>query len=154
MRSENIELSEEICEKCGAQMVFKNGKYGKFLACSNYPKCSNIKSTDEEVSQEKCDKCGEFMLIKKGKFGKYLSCAKCKNTKSIVEKAGVCPICHSDTQKMKTKAGKDFYGCTNYPTCKFMSWDMPTGENCPKCGKHLIYVGKDKTVKCSNKDCK
>ncbi len=154
MRSENIELSDEICEKCGAKMAIKNGKYGKFLACSNYPKCANVKSADQETSEEKCPKCGEFMQIKKGKFGKYLSCDKCKTTKSIVEKAGVCPICKSDTQKMKTKAGKDFYGCTNYPNCKFMSWDMPTGENCPKCGKHLIYVGKDKTVKCSNKDCK
>ena len=55
---------------------------------------------------------------------------------------------------METKGGKDFYGCSNYPECKFMSWDMPTGELCSKCGKPLVYTGKDNVIKCSNKDCK
>ncbi len=154
MRSENVEYSDDVCPVCGSRLIYKNGKYGKFLACSNYPKCKYIKNENEEKSEEKCSKCGETMLIKTGKFGKYLSCPKCKNTKSLVEKAGTCPLCKNPTQKMKTKGGKDFYGCSNYPECKFMSWDMPTGELCPKCGKPLVYTGKDNVIKCSNKDCK
>jgi len=154
MRSENIVLSQEKCEKCGAFMAIKNGKYGEFLACSNYPKCSNIRSTDEEKSQEKCEKCGEFLVIKNGKFGKYLSCANCKTTRSLVEVQllGICPICKKPTKKMKSKGGKDFFGCSDYPNCKFMSWDEPTGELCPKCNKPLVY-DKNRNIKCSAKDC-
>ena len=153
IRSENQEVSDVVCEKCGALMVYKNGKYGKFLACPNYPKCNNIKAIGEEKSEEKCEKCGGDMILKKGKFGKYLQCVSCKNTRSITEKAGVCPICHKPTQKMTSKSGKQFYGCSNYPTCKFMSWDMPLDEFCPNCGKFLFLSKDGKTKKCSDKDC-
>ncbi|HBK02706.1 MAG TPA: type I DNA topoisomerase, partial [Clostridiales bacterium] len=153
IKSENVEVSDVVCEKCGALMVYKNGKYGKFLACPNYPACNNIKSLSEEKSTEKCEKCGGDMILKVGKYGKYLQCEKCKATKSLTEKAGVCPICHSPTQKMTSKTGKVFYGCSNYPKCNFMSWDMPLDEKCPKCGKTL-YLAKDgKTKKCEDKNC-
>ncbi len=153
IKSENVEVSDVVCEKCGAKMVYKVGKYGKFLACPNYPKCTFIKALNEEKSQEKCDKCGGEMILKQGKFGKYLQCNDCKNTKSITEKAGVCPICHKPTQKMTSKSGKQFYGCSNYPECKFMCWDMPLDEYCPQCGKFLFLSKDGKTKKCSDKDC-
>ena len=93
------------------------------------------------------------MVIKKGKFGKYLQCVNCRETKSLTEKMGVCPECGRPTQKMTSKGGKIFYGCSGYPECNFMSWDMPTGEKCPKCGSYLV-IGKDgKTKKCSDKNC-
>lgn len=153
IKPENVEVSDVTCEKCGAKMIYKMGKYGKFLACPNYPKCSNIKSLNEEKSQEKCEKCGGEMVLRTGKFGKYLQCTACKATRSITEKAGVCPICHSPTQKMVSKTGKVFYGCSNYPKCTFMSWDMPLDEYCPIC-KNVLYLQKDgKTKKCSDKDC-
>ena len=153
IKSENVEVSDVVCEKCGALMVYKTGKYGKFLACPNYPACNNIKSLTEEKSDEKCEKCGGNMTMKVGKYGKYLQCENCKATKSLTEKAGVCPICHSPTQKMTSKTGKVFYGCSNYPKCNFMSWDMPLDEKCPKCGKTL-YLAKDgKTKKCEDKNC-
>ena len=153
IKSENVEESDVICEKCGAKMIYKMGKYGKFLACPNYPKCSNIKALDEQKSTEKCEKCGGDMVLKQGKFGKYLQCEKCRSTRSLTEKAGVCPICHRPTQRMVSKSGKQFYGCSNYPECKFMSWDMPLDEKCPKCGATL-YLAKDgKTKKCIEKSC-
>ena len=153
IRSENIEESDVLCEKCGAKMIVKTGKYGKFLACPNYPKCTFVKPIDEETTTEKCEKCGGDMVVKKGKFGKYLYCTACKNTKSITEEAGTCPVCHKPTRKMTSRAGKTFYGCSSYPECTFMSWDMPTGELCPKCGKFLVYSKDGKTKRCSNKEC-
>ena len=153
IRSENQEVSDVKCDKCGEFMIIKTGKYGKFLACPNYPKCSNIKPLDEVISDEKCEKCGTVMSIKTGKFGKYLYCPECKNTKSMTVKAGICPDCGNSTQKMISKSGKTFYGCSNYPECRFMSWDMPTGEKCPKCGSFLVMTKDGKTIKCSSKDC-
>lgn len=153
IKSENVEVSDVLCEKCGAKMIVKSGKFGKFLACPNYPECSFVKPLDEEVSDEKCEKCGGPMVVKKGKFGKYLYCTACKNTKSVTEEAGVCPVCGKPTRKMTSRAGKTFYGCSSYPECTFMSWDMPTGELCPKCGKFLVYSKDGKTKRCSNKEC-
>ncbi|MBE5764202.1 MAG: type I DNA topoisomerase [Clostridiales bacterium] len=153
IKSENVEESEEICEKCGSVMIYKTGKFGKFLACPNYPKCTNIKALNEEKSTEKCEKCGGETVVKQGKFGKYLYCKECKNTKSLAEDAGICPVCGKPTRKMASKSGKVFYGCSNYPECSFMSWDMPNGELCPKCGKHLVYSKDGKSVRCSDKDC-
>ncbi len=153
IKSENVEVSDVKCEKCGALMVYKNGKYGKFLACPNYPACSNIKPLNESKSEEKCEKCGADMVLKTGKYGKYLQCTSCKATKSVTEKAGICPKCGKPTQKMTSRAGKQFYGCSSYPECNFMSWDMPTGTYCPKCGQHLVYSKDGKTIRCSAKEC-
>ena len=153
IKSENEEVSDVVCEKCGARMVVKSGRYGKFLACPNYPECNNIKPLDEEKTDEKCEKCGGDMVIKKGKFGKYLQCVSCKATKSLAEKAGVCPLCGHPTQKMTSRSGKTFYGCSDYPKCSFMSWDMPLAEQCPKCGSYLVLAKDGKTKKCSSKDC-
>ncbi len=154
IKAENVEESDVICEKCGAKMIYKTGKFGKFLACPNYPTCTNVKPLNEEFSEEKCEVCGGETVIKKGKFGKYLLCKSCKHTKSLAEDAGICPVCKKPTRKMTSKAGKLFYGCSSYPDCSFMSWDMPTGELCPDCGKFLIYSKDLKTIKCSSKDCK
>ena len=147
IKSEGAEVSATKCPKCGANMVVKSGKYGKFLACPNYPECNAILPYDSEVSKEKCPKCGEFMIFRKGRYGKYLSCPKCGTNQPVSELAGTCPVCGAPTRRMKSKAGKIFYSCSKYPQCKFMSWDMPTGEKCPKCGKYLVKKGKQ--IKCS-----
>ena len=151
IKSEGMEVSATKCPKCGANMVVKSGKFGKFLACPNYPECSTILPFESEVSTEKCPKCGEYMIYRTGRYGKYLSCGKCGTNKRMAELAGICPDCGAPTQRMKSKAGKIYYGCTKYPDCKFMSWDLPTGEKCPKCGKFLVKKGKN-LVKCSSCD--
>jgi DNA topoisomerase-1 len=159
------EPTEEICEKCGSPMVIKTGRFGKFLACSGFPKCRNIKSlgtpdggpAEPETTNEVCDKCGSPMIIKHGRFGKFLSCSKypeCKNMKPIVKSTGVaCPECgKGEIVERRSKRGKTFYSCNQYPNCKFALWSKPTGEKCPKCGSLLVY-GKGDTVACSSKEC-
>ncbi len=153
--------TDEVCEKCGAPMVIKSGRYGKYLACSNYPECCNRRSLNEKsqpkLTDEICEKCGAHMLEREGKFGKYLACSnypECKNTRSLNEVVATCPLCGKPVAKRTTKRGKIFYGCSGYPDCTFASWDIPTGTLCPQCGKPLVYADKDNTtVKCSDKQC-
>ncbi len=156
------EMTDILCPKCGHPMVRKTGKYGKYLACSNYPACSNIVSEGEaEVSDTPCPKCGKLMVVKSGRFGKFLACPNypaCKSTLPYGDAPqddvyeGVCPECGKPTKRLKTRTGKTYYGCSGYPVCKFMSWDVPTGEKCPKCGAALVRSPRG-VVKCSGKEC-
>ena len=159
--SDGDEVTEIPCPKCGLPMVRKTGKYGKYLACSGYPKCSNIVSEGEtEVSDTPCPKCGKMMVVKSGRYGKFLSCPgypECKSTLPFGEKAedifeGVCPECGKPTKKLRSRAGKIYYGCSGYPECRFMSWDIPTGEKCPTCKSPLVKTQRG-YLKCSNKEC-
>ncbi len=151
-------LTEVKCEKCGANMYIKSGKYGNYYACSRYPECKNIKPVNEKTvipTDRICDKCGSIMVEREGKFGKFLACSnypKCKNTISMTESVGICPDCGKPTKKMLSRGGKEFYGCSDYPRCKFMSWDIPTGEKCPDCGSYLIQ--SEGKIRCSNKKCR
>jgi len=117
---EVVEKSGEVCEKCGGEMLIKYGRYGKFLACENYPDC--------------------------------------KNTKPIVDKIGVtCPKCkEGDVIKRKSKKGRLFYGCDQYPNCDFISWNPPAKDPCPKCGEIMVYkkTKKEERIECTNKECK
>lgn len=160
------DTTDEICPECGAKMVVRMSRYGKFLACSAFPKCRFTKPLDgedkkeenAEESKEFCEKCGEKMLIKEGKYGKFLGCSgypKCKNMKPLNDDTGVlCPKCDGGhVVARRTRRGKVFYGCSNYPKCDFALWSKPTGEKCSKCGDLLVAGAKGK-VKCSNKECK
>ena len=110
----------------------------------------------EDITDIKCEKCGRNMVVKSGRFGKFLACPgypECKTTKPLVEETtATCPICGGTVIGKKSKRGYQFYGCNNYPECNFMTWDKPTGENCPKCGKSL-FKGKGGIITCSNTDC-
>lgn len=110
----------------------------------------------EDITDIKCDKCGRNMVVKVGRFGKFLACPgypECKSTKPLVEETNAtCPRCAGKVIGKKSKRGFQFYGCSNYPECNFMTWDKPTGENCPKCGKSL-FKGKGGIVSCSNEEC-
>lgn len=155
-----VETSTVKCPKCGTFMVVKSGKFGKFLACPNYPDCSAILSIDAKLTEEKCLDCGSPMYLKKGKYGAFLECGKCgakrpaggEDAGNGKDKfTGICPDCGKPMRRMQSKSGKIYYGCTGYPECKFLSWDIPTGEKCPKCGKFLIRKGNH--IKCSEKNC-
>lgn len=116
MKSEPIE-TDIICEKCGHKMLLRDGKYGKFLGCSNFPKCRNIKPY---------------------------------NTENERKPVGICPKCGKNVFAFKSKRGKTFYACEDRNGCNFMSWDIPTGEKCPKCDAYIIRKGKK--IKCSSCD--
>jgi len=173
------EKSSEVCEKCGAPMIVKTGRYGKFLACSAFPECKNIKSMPgadrdkngqadskeieelkEKYKGEVCEKCGTAMAVKVGKFGPFLACTaypKCKNLKNINggnNSTGItCPVCGQGEIVQKRSRRGIFYACNQYPTCKTAFWGKPTGEKCPDCDNLLIEDAKKGEVKCSNKDC-
>ena len=155
------EVSEMRCPKCGDNMIVKSGKFGKFLACPNYPDCSAILPIDAKLTEEKCSACGAEMLLKKGRYGSFLECPKCGSKRPLNapdggarenEKLdGKCPDCGKPMRRMRSKTGKIYYGCTGYPDCRFLSWDIPTGDKCPKCGKFLVKRGNK--IRCSEKNC-
>ena len=158
------EKTDEKCEKCGSPMIIKLGRFGKFMACTNYPDCKTTKQIGEEkelaqeFSDEKCEKCGKPMAVKRGRFGTFLGCSgypECKTIKSIAKSTGTkCPQCNkNDIVEKKSKAGRTFYACSGYPDCKFALWSKPTGEKCPKC-QSLMVLAKNDTTACSNKECK
>jgi DNA topoisomerase-1 len=105
-----------------------------------------------------CENCGRNMVIKFGRFGKFLACPgfpECKNTKPLLEDAGVaCPVCGKRVVIKKTRKGRKYYGCEDNPECAFMSWARPTGELCPECKSPLVEKGgKSKHIACSNAEC-
>ena len=150
-------------------MVIKSGRFGKFAACPNYPKCKNTKSLDAEKNTEKnsvdvdtdkeksqaeiadfkCEKCGGNMVLRTGRYGSFYACAnypKCKFTKQKNKELDVpCPKCGS---KIVIKYGRNktvFYSCEKYPDCDYSSWDMPVNEKCPACGG-LLYRRKGRDM--------
>ncbi|MCB4749195.1 MAG: type I DNA topoisomerase [Sulfurovum sp.] len=158
----------EICPKCNSELLLRKGRYGEFIACSNFPKCKYTKNTDgteseqPEETDEKCEKCGSAMIIKNSRRGKFLACSaypKCKNAKSLTppkELKVPCPKCGGKLQEREGRRGK-FYGCGNYPKCKFITNFEPVDQKCPKCdylmGKKIL---KNKEVyecfKCKHKE--
>lgn len=152
------EVSDVPCEKCGAFMVVKNGRYGKFLACPNYPECKNTKPLEKDVAEETdevCEKCGSKMLKRKGRYGEFLACSnypECKNTKPILKTIDVpCPRCGGKVAVKFSKAGRRFFGCSNYPNCNYVSWYEPVKEKCPSCEEQMVL--KNNEVVCINKNC-
>jgi DNA topoisomerase-1 len=164
--------TEEICEKCGSSMVIKWGRHGRFLACSNYPQCKNTKelrdsttgldskeSQMEEDVNEICEKCGAPMVVKVSKFGKFLACSKypeCKNTRPI--STGVkCPLDEGDIVERRSKRGRRFWSCKNYPKCTFALWYKPIQKHCPKCNASFLVEKMTKDGKsylqCLTKGC-
>ncbi len=168
----NLGDTGEKCDKCGAKMIFKLGRFGKFMSCSNYPECKNAKPVenpnkeepkiDEDLKRKlagkKCDKCGKPMEIKMGRFGEFLGCSgypDCKNIKPIIKLIGVkCPKCKEGQliERRTRKGGRVFYGCNKFPKCKYATWKKPGEEGAEtevKKGKKVSPAGKSaaKTVK-------
>ena len=169
-RKDMEEESDEVCEKCDSKMVIKWGRYGRFLGCSNFPECRNIKrlteddapASEEEPTDEICDKCGSPMVIKTSRAGgKFLACTAyptCRNAKPI--NIGVdCPEtgCDGYIGERRSKRGNVFYGCSNYPKCNFVSWDRPVNKECPECQASFLVERTTKTkqpyLACNDKEC-
>lgn len=110
----------------------------------------------EDLTDIPCEKCGKLMVVKVGRFGKFLACPgypDCKNAKPFVIDTGAeCPVCSAKVVEKKSKKGYTFFGCEAWPNCTFITWDKPTGENCPKCGKAL-FAKKGGITNCLNEGC-
>jgi len=157
--------TEAICERCGSKMVKRWGKRGYFLACSSYPKCRYTREVEgneenQVETEARCEKCGNPMVVKNGKFGRFLACSNyptCKSTRSL--DTGVrCPQegCEGILVERRTRKGRTFYSCTNYPRCTYALWDKPIPEKCPQCGFSFLVEKQGKggvTKRCPQKEC-
>jgi len=221
-------ITDEVCDKCGSKMAIKFGRFGQFLACTNYPECKNTRelakppavndsgevsaeAAENPYANETCENCGRPMALKKGRFGQFLACTgypDCKTTRKISKTGAVagppvmlderCPVCDSQlairqgpygeftacstypTCKFikrettgvacanegckgeivvkKSKRGKIFYGCSEYPKCDAVFWDKPIAEPCPQCNKPFTLekynAKKEETIRyCSDEAC-
>lgn len=151
LRKSLITETDKLCEKCGAPMVERWGRNGRFVACSGYPKCKFTMPLEGEERQEydvKCDRCGAPMQVKHGRFGEFLGCSKypeCKGTAPLP--TGVaCPrlACTGVLVARRTKRGKTFYGCSVYPKCDYAIWDKPVPVGCPSCQAGFMVKRKSK----------
>lgn len=143
---EKIEL--EKCPDCGGQLRVRSGRFGPFIACTNYPTCRYTKPLKRDKAPDRptdqiCKSCGAPMVIKTGRYGEFLACTRypeCKHTRPIP--LGVkCPKCgDGELAERRTKRGRSFFGCSNYPACDFSTWYRPVPETCPDCK----YLGAEK----------
>ena len=163
------EESNYDCPKCGKKMVYKTGRFGKFLACPDYPTCRSTIAVDKngnpekpkerkiELADFKCELCGGDMVVRNGRYGTFYACInypKCKFTKQKVINIDVpCPKCGSKIIGKHAKEKVLFYSCEKYPECDFSTWDKPLSEKCPSCGDMLFYRKTKRAVVCKNTKC-
>ena len=160
------EPTGESCEKCGKPMVIKWGKFGKFIACTGYPECSNTRELPpdpasaegltEQDAEEYCENCGRVMVLKKGRFGQFYACSgypDCKTTKQIggtQKKSDVpldekCPQCSSNLVLKNGRFG-EFTACSTYPKCKYVK-QKTIGVPCPNCSEGEVVERRSKKGK-------
>ncbi len=220
--------TDETCENCGSPMVIKLGRFGQFLACSNYPECRTTREVSKpqaadgdgaeagadgasEPIEETCELCGKPMAMKRGRFGPFLGCTgypECRNIRRVSKKTGAvapapvplegetCPVdgaqlvrrhgpygeftscanyptckyikrettgvacpkpgCKGEIVVKKSKRGKYFYGCSEYPKCDTVYWDKPVAEVCPQCNAPFLLektTKKGTTRSCVREEC-
>lgn len=157
--------TEYDCPKCGSTMNLKASRFGPFLGCSKYPDCNTIVNLTKEgkpapedrpYTEEDCPKCKEkgSLVIRYGRYGDYLACTTkdCGHSSPIQKKMGLdCPRegCHGEIVEKKSRFGKIFYGCNAWSQnqCDTVFWYPPVNEDCPECGKKMMY----KTLKRGDK---
>lgn len=154
-----------LCEQCGKPMVERWGRHGRFIACTGYPECTNTKPMENgkpvlapQATNEVCDKCGKPMVLRSGRYGQFLACSgypDCRSTRPLP--TGVkCPEDGGDIIERKSRGGRTFYSCANFPKCRFTLWNRPVPEPCPKCGAPFLLEKKLKSGlvrECHDKSC-
>ncbi|MBI3455862.1 MAG: type I DNA topoisomerase [Candidatus Rokubacteria bacterium] len=143
--------TDEVCPQCGeGQLLERWGRFGRFLACERYPDCKYTRNAGESTPVEPqpagmdCPACGRPMVYREGRYGRFIACSgypECKTTKPVT--LGItCPQdgCGGELTERRSKRGKPYYGCSNYPTCKFVLWQRPVESSCPKCGARFLVA--------------
>ncbi len=155
---------EDVCPHCGKRLVIKEGRYGRFKACSGYPECTykeSLVKKEVKTLEENCPLCGAHLVVRKGKYGTFIACSdypKCRYTKKEKEDTGLpCPLdCGGTLVKRKTRRGKEFTGCSNFPRCRFATWGIPEERTCPQCGRKVLFFKREKGKSrryCASEDC-
>ncbi|MEA3420644.1 MAG: DNA topoisomerase, partial [Acidobacteriota bacterium] len=156
---------KDVCPECGRQLVIKEGRFGRFRACSGYPECKYRESMTKKAAkpiEEICPQCGSTLVIRQGKYGTFIACSnypRCKYIKKEKKDTGIsCPLgCGGTILRKKTRKGKIFFGCSNYPKCKFATWDEPINQPCPECSRQFVLRKNSLKGKpylyCSNENC-
>ena len=168
------DVLKELCPKDGQPMVVKKGRFGPFLACTNYPECKTTKRLVRGASgkleveklapiEEKCPECGNDLMWRRGRFGPFIACSNYPECKYIKKKEAKeigmsCPECgQGAVVERKGRWGRSFYGCKRYPECKFTAYNRPLSEPCPDCGRAWLLEKETKkegkVVFCSNESC-
>jgi DNA topoisomerase-1 len=164
------EAVEETCELCGKPLAMKRGRFGPFLGCTGYPECRNIRRVSKKtgavapapvpIEGETCPVDGAQLVRRHGPYGEFISCANYPTCKYIKrETTGVAcprPGCRGEIVVKKSKRGKYFYGCSEYPKCDTVYWDKPVGEPCPQCNAPFMLekTTKKGTVRsCVREEC-
>ena len=162
-----VEETDEVCDKCGSGMVIRRGRFGRFMACSAYPKCKNTaelpSSTngDAQTGQQPqtetfCDKCGKPMAVRRGRYGEFLACTgypECKTTRPLAGVVMDCPEdgCGGVIVQRRSRRGRTFFGCNNYPKCTFTTWQRPVPQPCAQCAAPYLLEKRTKkgvTLRC------
>jgi len=147
-----VETDAEPCEKCGKPMVLRRGRFGKFLACSGYPDCKNTRKVTigkdgraearaDVLLEETCPRCKSKLARKHGRYGEFIACSAYPSCRYVkMNETGVhCPECNKGhLVERRSKRGKIFYGCDNYPDCHFILWRRPVNKPCPECGRPYL----------------
>lgn len=133
MEKKELERTGEKCPECGGDLVYRNGRFGRFISCEQFPKCRYTRGEeDPAVSDEVCPKCGSKLVTKRGRYGSFLACSdypNCKYIKSTKVKeeprltGEKCPLCQHDLVERKSRFGTTFVGCSNYPKCRYIKKD-------------------------------
>ena len=158
---------EEYCENCGRPMVLKRGRFGQFMACTGYPDCKTTRRLDQAKKvpdiplEEKCPQCGRNLVLRHGRYGEFTSCSGYPDCKYVKQNfIGMkCPECKTGelVEKRARKRGTTFFGCANYPKCKFTSAHRPVPEKCPDCGHEYLvqrFAKDGPVIACPNAACK
>ena len=167
------EAIEEKCPECGSQLSIRLGRNGRFIGCTNYPTCSYTRNLNDDTASEEpevvegrsCPKCEAPLVIKAGPYGKFIGCSaypKCRHIEPLEKPSdtGVeCPQCKKgNILKRKSRSGKIFYSCSEYPKCDYALWNAPIKESCPDCHWPILTVKETKRRGvekiCPQKACK
>ena len=154
LKNSLTEETDEACEKCGKPMIIRWGRNGRFMACGGFPECKNTRPLDDSEyaglnTDEVCDKCGQKMVVKTGRYGPFLACTgypRCRETRPV--NLGVdCPEegCGGFLTARRSQKGRNFYGCSNYPKCRFVVWDPPVDRRCPHCDYPLMVEKQERS---------
>ncbi len=149
------EAMDEKCPECGKQLSIRLGRNGRFIGCTDYPECSYTRNLNEDaaaaepevVEGRSCPKCESDLIIRTGRYGKFIGCSSypdCKHMEPLEKPKDtqvVCPDCKKGTiLERKSRKGKIFYSCSNYPKCKYALWNEPINEACPNCNWPILTV--------------